>query len=213
MQELQEHKNTQLTQRKTLILVSHPQETSLTLSAAQQAQQVLTEHNLKSELIHLDAINYNYSIPAEELLRKTSFDEMTLKFQKQLTSSQQLALFYPDWWGFPPAPLVGWLQRVLFTGTAFSYREKKEALFALEQKLSHIRIFYAITSDMENSAVARNTIAGLQHRLSHYAGIRESHLCMLCETRQQSYKTRQLWIKTCASILMQERWDTDYTLM
>ncbi len=146
-------------------------------------------------------------------MRNFSFDEQTAAYKKQVLGCTQLALFYPDWWGIPPARLVGWLQRVLCLGVAFELQEQKDGEFEILPRLSHMRMLYAVTSDMENAESAKSIARATEERLAHFAGVRITHTCVLHKTRKQNYKIRTQWIERCARLLLQEKWEGSNTVI
>lgn len=198
---------------KTLIVTSHPHEESLTVRAATYAHNTVLEKKRKSTCIYLDAHDYAPVMPQEEIMRNFSFDALTQAFKKQVLDCTQLALFYPDWWGMPPALLVGWMQRVLSLGVAFELEEQENAEFEIVPRLAHIRMLYAVSSDTENVDAVLSLARATQRSLAHFAGIRSIHTCALHNTRKQRYKKRTQWIETCARLLTEETWQTHNTIV
>ncbi|MEV7776373.1 NAD(P)H-dependent oxidoreductase [Kitasatospora sp. NPDC086791] len=46
-------------------------------------------------------------------------DHQLARHQAELATLDALVLIHPNWWGMPPAVLVGWVQRVLAPGVAY----------------------------------------------------------------------------------------------
>ncbi len=199
--------------RKTLIVTSHPHKESLTVRAATYAHNSLEKNKHRSTFIHLDSHDYSPIMPQEEIMRNFSFDTSTQAFKKQVLESTQIALFYPDWWGMPPALLVGWMQRVLSLGVAFELQEHRNGEFEMLPRLNHIRMLYAISSDTQNTERLQKIAQATQDRLAHFAGIRSTHICILHNTRKQTYKKRTQWIEICAQLLTEKAWNTDSTIL
>ena len=59
----------------------------------------------------------------EELRRKISFDPQVQRHTSFVENSDFLIFVHPDWWGMPPALLVGWVNRVFRPEVAYEYRE------------------------------------------------------------------------------------------
>jgi NAD(P)H dehydrogenase (quinone) len=109
-------------------------------AVAERVKTALGSHgnNMRSHDLYGDGFS---PVPeSAELTRKFTFDEQVLSYQNDVTWADVLVFVYPDWWGFCPAILKGWVDRIFSAGFAYDYAgpefEKKELVRMLGDKKS-----------------------------------------------------------------------------
>lgn len=107
---------------KNLLVLGHPKPNSFQHSFFTETADSLKRSGDYIFLADLYSDEFNPVLPREEIERGSSTEELILKYQKELRNCDRLLLFYPDWWGMPPAILKGWLDRVLASGIAYSWQ-------------------------------------------------------------------------------------------
>lgn len=203
----------ELQNNRALVVVSHPDAESLTVAAARMAHERARDAGMQCRFVHLDALGYNPVMPRDELRRKRSFDEATLEFQHELEDASRAAFFFPDWWGMPPAPLAGWLQRVFAAGVAFSAREDGAGgSFSISPRLGALRVLFALSSDTEDEAEVLLLPARIAERLSRIAGSVDAHVCALAGARAKPHGAKTRWMAKCADIFTARPWQGGNTV-
>lgn len=107
---------------KIAAILCHPEGLkggSLNSSIYKKLNQNLQSHTLT--LIDLYSDNFDPVLHSDEIIRKISFDDTVLKYQKIIEESDYIFFIYPEWWGSLPALLKGWIDRVLIPGFAYDY--------------------------------------------------------------------------------------------
>ncbi len=188
------------TPTKTLLVAANPNPQSLTVSAAEKTRQALEQAKRPHTFVHLDECSFSPLLTAEEIHRRFSFDKETLRFQKELQETCLLGLFYPDWFGLPPALLVGWLQRVFAPGIAFEYEGEEFMKKKKKPLLSRLKVFLAISTDESESGSRslRLGIEALQEKVFSYCGAITVLSEILYESHDAGNRARQAWMKTCS---------------
>ncbi|WP_055665467.1 NAD(P)H oxidoreductase [Desnuesiella massiliensis] len=108
---------------KTLVVISHPRQDSLTFSAANEVIKGLKEQNHEVEILDLYRHDFNplvfeedepdYS-NAEKVYSKKVEDEM-----ERIRNVDSIVFIFPIWWHSIPAMLKGYIDRVFNYGFAY----------------------------------------------------------------------------------------------
>ena len=128
-----EHSKTDAKKIHAAVAVCHPEQTSLCHQIAHAAAQELRRalagadsesgdtDNGQCELFDLYALDFPAILTSDELRRKWPFDEQTQRAIAALQRSNLITCVHPNWWGAPPAQMVGWIQRTWLPNVAFHY--------------------------------------------------------------------------------------------
>jgi NAD(P)H dehydrogenase (quinone) len=95
--------------------------------------------------------NFAPVLAEDELNRKFPIDNLVLRYQKEIASSGYIIFIYPDWWGFCPAILKGWFDRVLSPGFAYDYTGPDFGAKNLIPLLSGLKSLVICTADNDSS--------------------------------------------------------------
>lgn len=103
---------------KTLLIIGHSKENSLSHFLAKSYQEGLKAQEIRT--IDLATLNF------DPLLREQKVLEEDLILSQELISwSEHIIFFFPIWWSSYPAVLKGFIDRVFLPGFAFSYTQGK----------------------------------------------------------------------------------------
>jgi NAD(P)H dehydrogenase (quinone) len=103
------------------LVLAHPDEQSLQSSLFHEVEAFLRQKGEKVVCTDLYGSDFPPLLNQEEIIRGSSTEIAIVEQQRNLADCKRLFLFYPDWWGMPPAILKGWLDRILASETAFSW--------------------------------------------------------------------------------------------
>jgi putative NADPH-quinone reductase len=106
---------------KILIVLAHPDPTSFNAAIAQTAADALVANGHETVLHDLCAEGFDPVLKRAELLREPKLDETITRHIEDLKSADGLIMVHPNWWGMPPAALVGWIDRVVRQGVAYKF--------------------------------------------------------------------------------------------
>ncbi len=131
-------------------------------------------------------------MPLEEISRGGTTDSLVLEHQKNLVKADRLLLFYPDWWGMPPAVLKGWIDRTLATETAYRWEGEdfleKEWVPLLGEKEA---VVFVTADGVLNESWLRELWDG---KVFGKCGMSLS-LRILDRIRERSYGEIRLWVE------------------
>ncbi|MDC7222801.1 MAG: NAD(P)H-dependent oxidoreductase [Spirochaetales bacterium] len=106
---------------KNLLILAHPDRESFQAALFRETAEFLKARGEQVRQTDLYGDRFPPLLEQEEIRRGISTDRLVGEQQKALAQCDRLLLFYPDWWGLPPAILKGWLDRVLASETAFAW--------------------------------------------------------------------------------------------
>ena len=187
---------------RTHIILCHPQPTSLCHALAEQCSSALQAHTHAVTSVNLYDTDFSPILTAEDINRKWPFDTIAQEQIAHVRQSDMIICIHPDWWGAPPAILVGWIQRVWIADVAYRYVGEEyadkhyEALFADK----HLAVICA-TDGSEDSS----TVASLHHLWQHIArsaGCRRFMLRIHYDTYRSTLHERHAWINEMGSAVV-----------
>ncbi len=106
-----------------LLLLAHPTPGSFNhalAAAVQETAQALghtvTAHDLYAE-------GFDALLPGAEIPRNAVLPEAIAVHCAELAAADGIVVVHPNWWGMPPAILVGWVDRIVRPGLAYEFLE------------------------------------------------------------------------------------------
>lgn len=124
---------------RSLIVTSHPDETSLTHRAAARLQQLLGP--TKTSVAHLaqEAFDPRFTLAdRKSYLGQGSPDGAIAAEQARIDQVEHLVLVFPVYWWSMPALLKGWIDRVFVADWAFSYDDDGRVVPNLSHLTTHL---------------------------------------------------------------------------
>jgi putative NADPH-quinone reductase len=107
-----------------LVVLAQPKKPSFNSAIAEKVTESLESQGCSPvELIDLYNDNFDPVMPQEELPRKFSFDETTLRYQERIQGADRVVFVFPDWGGGAPGLMERFLARVFRPGLASGVRE------------------------------------------------------------------------------------------
>ena len=111
-----------------IVILAHPNKTSLNAALAQTAVESLKNN---PRIKNIDFLNlYEEQFPAalvfgkEKRRRDMATDPEFESYRQRLNQAHLLVFVYPIWWGRPPAILLGFIDQVFAQGFAYTFRGK-----------------------------------------------------------------------------------------
>ena len=157
----------------------------------------------EARLLDLYADGYDPVLSSEELVRKISLDDATLRYQDALVEADRIVFVHPDWWGGPPAILKGFLDRTLRPGIAYGQRENDFNEDAGAGLFVGKRADVFITTDARKpedggpwppSEVWKRNVLG-------YCGFTDIRVHVFWNMRDSGYAARKAWLDGIAGLL------------
>jgi putative NADPH-quinone reductase len=103
------------------VILAHPHPGSFNHAIAGTAAAALRECGHTVVLHDLCAEGFDPLLPAEEIARDAPLPGTIARHCSEIAAADGIVFVHPDWWGMPPAILVGWIDRVLRPGIAYRF--------------------------------------------------------------------------------------------
>lgn len=165
---------------RTLVVVTHPRNDSLTRAACDRVRAGLEAAGSEVRILDLDAEHFNPALTPEERLDHLGNPEdrpANRHHFEALQWCERIVLVYPTWFGGQPAMLKGWFDRVWMNDVAFHLPDGASRIHA---KLKNVKRLEIVTSHGSSRTV--NWLQGNPGRVTVLRTLRI--LCHpLCRTR------------------------------
>ncbi len=173
------------------LVCCHPTKYSLTYAHFARWKLVLDKHLTSYiEDTLYEATQFSPVLTWNEIARRASFDPLVLHYQKRLVSAQHCVLFFPDWWGMPPALLTGWLQRVFAPGIAFDIDEQGD----YQPRLDSLSLTLLISSDEKNESDLYTAYTRHFEKIVRYSGIAPFNISIFSSARLRGKNEARQWM-------------------
>ena len=140
---------------KILEILCNPRPGSFNLALAASAREKLVALGHEVTLHDLYKEGFDPVLEAAELARSYSLDGLVQVHCNQLSDTDGLVIFHPDWWGQPPAVLKGWVDRVFRQGVAYDLEGEEFTEKGWKPLLEGKKGLVFCTSDAESGAASR----------------------------------------------------------
>ncbi|PXY02161.1 NADPH:quinone reductase [Marinifilum breve] len=131
---------------RTLIVFNHPYDGSYCNAILQSVQKGLRKAQHEIDLIHLDKDDFNPVMSSDDLLafiNREPVDPKVLEYKSRLEKSDHLVFIFPIWWELMPALTKGFIDKVLFPGLAYQYKENG---LGMKPLLHHLKSVSVVTT-------------------------------------------------------------------
>jgi len=159
-----------------LIVVAHPDPTSLTHAVAAQVADGVAAAGHTAEIADLAAESFDPRFTATDLVvhreQRTPTPDVVAE-QARIDRADTLVLVYPVYWWSFPALLKGWIDRVFSNGWAYDERPGQ----GLVKKLHHLDVHLVAVGGADLRTYARHGYFGamrtqIDHGIFDYCGAR-----------------------------------------
>jgi NAD(P)H dehydrogenase (quinone) len=104
-----------------LLILAHPSVGSFNHALAGEVERTLQNSGHEVLFHDLYAEAFPPLLRAEEIPREAHLDPCVARHCRELARAEGLVIVHPNWWGMPPAILVGWVDRVFRPGVAYRF--------------------------------------------------------------------------------------------
>ncbi len=105
------------------VILAHPNPASFNHGLAKAAAAALRDARHLVAFHDLYAEGFDPLLPAAEITKGARCPAEVETHCEELASAEGIVIVHPDWWGMPPAVLVGWVDRVVRPGVAYEFGE------------------------------------------------------------------------------------------
>ena len=106
-----------------LILLAHPGPNSFNRALADAARDALLRDGHSVVFHDLCAERFDPLLPAADIPSAAPISPDIQRHCDDLRAADGIVIVHPNWWGMPPAILVGWIDRVVRPGVAYRFLE------------------------------------------------------------------------------------------
>ncbi|MBL7056308.1 NAD(P)H-dependent oxidoreductase [Candidatus Woesearchaeota archaeon] len=146
---------------RTLIVYAHPQTKGHCPLILEGIENWHKQHQIDYEVIDLYRIKYDPVLHEEEhyTAGNREISEQNREFQQKISETTKLIFIYPMWWGYVPAILKGFFDRVFTSNFAFRYEGNKPIAMLKGKKAALLvtsggpKIIYKLLLDMPNTLI------------------------------------------------------------
>lgn len=110
---------------KVVIVFNHPYEGSFCSAILASVEQGLQRANHEVDVINLDKEGFNPVMTSQDLRAfkdKMPIDPKVLEYKHRLEQADHIVFIFPIWWELMPAMMKGFIDKVIFPGVAFDYK-------------------------------------------------------------------------------------------
>jgi NAD(P)H dehydrogenase (quinone) len=120
---------------RVLIVFNHPYEGSFCNSILNSIKKGLAAGDHEIDLIHLDNDNFDPVMRAKDLkafaLARTDpeqahqmLDKQVQEYKQRIERAEHIVFIFPIWWELMPALTKGFIDKLIFPGIAYEYKDK-----------------------------------------------------------------------------------------
>lgn len=188
-----------------LVVLAYPKKEGFNRAIAKQVLESVRKDTINSlTFVDLYADRFDPVLSEDEISRKFSFDETTLRYQQFIKDADRVVFIHPDWWGGPPAILKGFLDRVFRPGVAYGFREADFRNADTPGLFSDKRFDVFITTDApkppSDSEVSTWAPARVwKEQVLEFCGVKAVHIQVFWNLRNSSYAERKAYLDSIPS--------------
>jgi NAD(P)H dehydrogenase (quinone) len=128
---------------KTVIVFNHPYEGSFCNAILNSVMKGLQKANWEVDLIHLDKEEFNPVMTSQDLkafIERKPVDPKVIEYKQRLEQADQLIFIFPIWWELMPAMTKGFIDKVIFPGVAYDYKENGYGMIPLFKNMKSVTV-------------------------------------------------------------------------
>ncbi|MFQ9322348.1 MAG: NAD(P)H-dependent oxidoreductase [Enterococcus durans] len=185
---------------KTLIIYNHPYEGSYNHAILESVVKGITRAQGKYEVIDLDKENFNPAMTSADLLgfvKHQAVDPIAISYAEKIKEADHLVFIFPIWWEMMPALTKGFIDKVIYPGLTYNYKENGISMVSLLPKLKATtvittmntpKIMYKLTY---GNALKKALIKGTFKK----SGMKNVNWISLNMVKMSKVEKRQKWLK------------------
>lgn len=111
---------------KVVIVFNHPYDGSFCNAILSAVTKGLQSARHEVDVIHLDKDNFNPIMTSADLKAfrdKMPVDPKVMEYDNRIKTADHLVFIFPIWWELMPALMKGFVDKVIFPGVAYDYKD------------------------------------------------------------------------------------------
>lgn len=184
---------------KVLIIFNHPYKGSYCNAILTSVQQGLMKAKHQVDLIHLDEDGFNPVMTGADLLafrNRSVVDQASIKYIERIRQADHLIFIFPIWWELMPALTKGFIDKVLFPGSFYTYTESGHFMLPLMKQIKGISVITTMNTPSSiyrviyGNAIKKSFIKGTLKK----TGYKNVNWINLTKIKYVNQEKRQNWL-------------------
>lgn len=185
---------------RTLIVFNHPYEGSYCNAILNSVEKGLSRAGHEIDLIYLDKEDFNPVMTSGDLLAfidREPIDPKVLEYKSRLEKADHLVFIFPIWWELMPALTKGFIDKVLFPGVAYQYKENGLGMKPLLNNLKRVSVITTMNTPgvmyrfLFGNAIKKSLLRGTFWKM----GYKNRKWISLNMVKMVSEKKRKKWLE------------------
>lgn len=181
--------------KKILLVLGHPDKNSFNFALADAYKQGAMSSGAVIEEIIISELNFNPNLQFG-YNKRTELEPDLLQAWEKIKRAEHIVFIYPLWWGFMPAVMKGFFDRLFLPGFAFRYRENS-ALWdkLLTDKTAHIICTMDYPVWYYKWLLRESGIKTMRTMILDFCGITTTQTTYIAPIRNSNAKFRNKWLE------------------
>ena len=185
---------------KTLIIYNHPYEGSYNHAILESVVKGISRAQGKYEVIDLDKENFNPVMTSADLLgfvKHQAVDPIAISYAEKIKEADYLVFIFPIWWEMMPALTKGFIDKVIYPGLTYDYKENGISMVSLLPKLKATTVITTMNTPKSmykltyGNALKKALIKGTFKK----SGMKNVNWISLNMVKMSKVEKRQKWLK------------------
>ena len=187
------------------LILGHPRPDSFCHAIAATAVTTLRTNGHVVAFHDLYAEGFHPLVTAEESRTRVSDDPLVEQHCADLTRAEGLIVVHPNWWGYPPAILKGWIDRVIRPGVAYELAVEARGARTLHVGRLHVRtavVFNTSDTSLDQEQARFGDTLGIlwQTYIARLSGIPDLQRHVFSVMATSTAEMRVVWLEEVRSI-------------
>ena len=184
---------------KTVIVYNHPYKGSFCHALLESARKGALKAGHEVDIIDLDSDHFDPVMTGEDLLafrNHQAVDKQAIEYIKRIKQADHLVLIFPVWWELMPAMTKGFIDKVMFPGSTYSYTKSGHGMQTMLNKLKSTTIITTMNTPkvmykfIYGNAIKKALIKGTFKK----SGCKNVKWYSFNMVKSSSEKTREKWL-------------------
>lgn len=185
---------------KTLIIYNHPYEGSYNYAILESVVKGITRAQGKYEVIDLDKENFNPVMTSADLLgfvNHQAVDPIAISYAEKIKEADHLVFIFPIWWEMMPALTKGFIDKVIYPGLTYDYKENGISMVSLLPKLKATTVITTMNTPkiMYKLTYGNALKKALTKGTFKKSGMKNVNWISLNMVKMSKVEKRQKWLK------------------
>lgn len=186
---------------KTLIVYNHPYDGSFCHAILESVKNGILESGNEVDIIDLDKDDFDPVMTAKDLLAFRNHqvvDEQSIDYINRLKQADYLVIIFPVWWELMPARMKGFIDKVIFPGSTYTYTKSGYGMISMLDNLKSTTVITTMNTPklvykyLYGNALKKSLIQGTLKK----SGFKNVKWISFNMVKSSSEKTRKKWLTT-----------------